>query len=335
MTCKPPSAGPSLLPTLAALATGIQVGSAMVATRVVVDQIGPASLALLRYAIGFACLLPAALLTWRAGFARRDVLPIALLGIGQFGVLIALLNWGLARVPSARAALIFALTPLLAMLLSATVGHERLTGLKCAGVLLSVGGVAAALGERAVHGGPSGWAGEAAVLASALTAATCSVLYRPYLRKYPALPVGALAMLASVAFLALLATGEGFFAAPPRLTARGWLAVAFIGVGSGAGYLWWLWALARAPVTRVTVCLALSPLTAMALGAVALGEPVSGHAALGLVAVVLGLALAHREPSGQPRRSALSAARAALAAGRPSTAAVALHGRAESGPERR
>ena len=47
-----------LLAAAAAAATGVQVGAAMVATRFVVDQAGPASLALLRYAIGFCCLLP-------------------------------------------------------------------------------------------------------------------------------------------------------------------------------------------------------------------------------------------------------------------------------------
>ncbi len=67
----------------AAAATGIQVGSAMVATRVVVDQAGPASLALLRYAIGFLCLLPVALAMPRPAFAARDLAPIALLGITQ------------------------------------------------------------------------------------------------------------------------------------------------------------------------------------------------------------------------------------------------------------
>jgi len=277
------------------VAAGVQVGAAMVATRFVVDQIGPASLALLRYAVGFACLLPPALVASRVRFARRDVLPIALLGIGQFGVLIALLNWGLARIPSGRAALIFATTPVLAMLLAAALGHERLTAVKAAGVLLSLGGVAMAVGERAAPAGAvPGWAGEAAVLASALTAAVCSVLYRPYLRKYPALPVGAFAMLASVAFLSILAAGEGFYAGLPRLTPGGWLAVAFIGVGSGAGYFWWLWALAHAPATRVTVCLGLSPITAALLGGLLLAEPVSGGTALGLAGVVLGLALAHR-----------------------------------------
>src|SRR5207245_7661789 len=96
------------LAAAAAAATGVQVGSAMVATRFVVDQTGPASLALLRYIIGFGCLLPAVLLSApRARFERRDLLPIGLLGITQFGILIALLNYGLRFIPSARAALIF------------------------------------------------------------------------------------------------------------------------------------------------------------------------------------------------------------------------------------
>ena len=98
-----------LLPAIAAAATGFQVGSAMVATRFVVDQSGPASLALLRYVIGFLCLLPFVLLAApRPRFEWRDLLPIGLLGITQFGILVALLNYGLRFIPSGRAALIFA-----------------------------------------------------------------------------------------------------------------------------------------------------------------------------------------------------------------------------------
>ena len=96
------------LPAAAAAVIGIQVGAAMVATRFVVDQTGPASLAMLRYLIGFACLAPAVALSARVRFERQDIAPVALLGIVQFGILIALLNYGLKFVPSARAALIFA-----------------------------------------------------------------------------------------------------------------------------------------------------------------------------------------------------------------------------------
>ena len=264
----------------------------MVATRFVVDQTGPASLALLRYAIGFCCLLPPTLLAARVRFERRDLVAVGALGIGQFGVLIALLNYGLRSVPSARAALIFATFPLLTMIVAAALGRERLTMAKLGGVLMTIAGVGVALGEKVA--GDSSWIGEGAVFASALVGAVCSVLYRPYVRKYPTLPVSAFAMLASVGFLALLAAGEGFFASVPHFTVEGWTAVAFIGISSGVGYYFWLWALAHATPTRVTVFLSLSPLTAAILGALLLGEPISLLVVSGLALVGLGLWLAQR-----------------------------------------
>ena len=269
-----------LLAAAAAAATGIQVGSAMVATRIVVDQAGPASLALLRYAIGFCCLVPFVLVAApRARFARRDLLPIGLLGIAQFGLLIALLNYGLRFIPSARAALIFATFPLLTMVIAAALGHERLSAGRTVGVLLTVAGVAVALGEKAAGSpaAPTEWIGGIAVFASALCGAACSVLYRPYLARYPTLPVSAFAMLASVGFLAVLA-------------------VLFIGAGSGIGYYLWLWALQHASATEVTVFLALSPITAAWLGALVLGERTSTASMIGLGLVAVGLWLAHREP---------------------------------------
>jgi drug/metabolite transporter (DMT)-like permease len=285
------------LPVAAAAATGILVGAAMVATRYVIDQTSPASLALLRYSIGFCCLLPPVLLSPLVRFQPRDLLPIGLLGITQFGILIALLNFGLQFIPSARAALIFATFPLLTLLFAAALGHERLTTAKTLGVLLSIAGVGFALGEKAVQGGGAGnrWVGELAVFASALSGAICSVLYRPYLRKYPTLDVSAFAMLASVGFLAILAAWEGFFNSLPRFSMGGWLAVLFIGISSGVGYFLWLWALGRTTPTRVTVFLALSPVTATGFGALLLGERISPISLLGLACVALGLWLAHRQ----------------------------------------
>jgi drug/metabolite transporter (DMT)-like permease len=286
---------------LAAAATGVQVGAAIVATRFVVGETGPASLALMRYAIGFCCLVPALLASrTRLRFAPRDVVPIAVLGIVQFGVLIALLNYGLRFIPAGRAALLFASFPLMTLAIAALLGRERMTLAKTAGVLLTIAGVGLALGEKALERGGAGdaWIGEAAVLASAFCGALCSVLYRPYLQRYPTLAVSAFAMLASVAFLALLAAGEGFFAViPPPISAGGWAAVLFIGVSSGVGYFVWLWALAHAPPTRVTVFLALSPVTAAVLGAILLGETLTPGALLGLAAVAGGLVLAHLGPA--------------------------------------
>lgn len=286
-----------LLPSLAAAATGVQVGAAIVATRFVVDETGPASLAFMRYVIGVCCLAPAVLLAPRIRFAGRDLAPIAILGIIQFGVLVAVLNFGLRYIPAGRAALIFASFPLQTMLIAAWLGHERLTVYKTAGVALTILGVGLAIGEKAwVPAQDTPWIGEIAVLASAFCGALCSVLYRPYLQRYPALPVSALAMLASVGFLAVVSAGEGFFGQWPAITPGGWAAVVFIGFSSGGGYFLWLWALRHATATRATVFMALSPLTAILLGAALLGEAILPLTLAGLVAVGLGLWLAHWSP---------------------------------------
>jgi drug/metabolite transporter (DMT)-like permease len=279
------------LAVLAAAATGVQVGAAITASRFAIDMAGPASLAFLRYAIGAACLAPV-FFSARMRFARADILPIALLGIGQFGVLIALLNYGLKSVPSARAALIFASFPMLTLLFAAAVGQERLTAAKLGGVALTILGVGFALGDRSAAGGSL--IGELAVLAAAATGAVCSVLYRPYLRRYPTLPVSAFAMLAAVVALSVPAVSDDLAVSIFRLTPSGWAAVVFIGLSSGGGYVLWLWALANTSATRVTVFLSLSPITAALLGWLLLAEPISATMLAGLGCVVAGLWLATR-----------------------------------------
>lgn len=276
----------------AAATTGILVGSAIVATRFVIDQSTPLSLALLRYLIGFLVLLPPALLSARVRLERRDLLPIGLLGIAQFGILIALLNYALELIPAARAALVFATLPLLTMVMAWALRREPLSVAKTAGVLLTIVGVGLALGEKVVQGAAtaeSGWLGELAVFGSALIGAACSVLYRPYLRRYPTLQVSAIAMLSAIGFLAVVAAGQGSLDAFPRFTLGGWLAVLFIGVSSGVGYFLWLWALSRGTPTRVTAFLALSPVTAVVLGVIFLGEGVTLLTVAGLACVALGL----------------------------------------------
>ncbi|OGP61652.1 MAG: permease [Deltaproteobacteria bacterium RBG_13_49_15] len=286
----------NLLALVAAAATGIQVGSAIVATRFVIDQTDPVTLAFLRYLIGFCLLLIPAWRSARGWFSRRDLLPIAGLGITQFGILIVFMNFGLQFIPSARAALIFATVPLLTMTLGALIGCERMTLLKTTGVLLTIVGVGFALGEKVLFPAATeaGWIGELAVLASALCAAVCSVLYRPYLIRYPILQVSAFAMFASVGFLALAAGLEGSLISSLHFTTAGWLAVLFIGGSSAIGYYMWLWALGHSSPTQVTVFLSLSPITSAALGALLLAEPISALFITGLICVILGLWLAHR-----------------------------------------
>ena len=252
---------------------------------------------MLRYAIGFACLLPFALPAWRevrAVLRARDALAMAALGTGQFGLLIALLNFGLLTVAAAPAALIFSLFPLLTLLLGAALGREQVSAPLVAGVLLSITGVGLSLLPKLQGGSGAGWWGEIAVFASACVGALCSVLYRPYLRRYPTVPVSAFAMLASVLFLAVAALAEGWPARVGSLTASVWAVVAFVGLSSGIGYFWWLYALKHESPTRVTVFLSLNPVTAAWLGWALLGEPLPARMLGALALIAAGLWLATR-----------------------------------------
>jgi drug/metabolite transporter (DMT)-like permease len=282
----------------------VQVGAAIVATRFVVADVPPLTLAMLRYAVGFLCLAPFVWSGLRAHAAQRPSLPqphlrkdlvlMALLGMVQFGLLIALLNWGLQHVAAAPAALIFSLLPLLTLLLGAATGSERISGRLVGGVLLSIGGVAVSLAPKLAVPQAGQWWGELAVLAAACVGAACSVAYRPLLQRYPTVPVSAYAMFASVLLLAMLALGEQWPQRVALLDGKVWAVVGFIGLSSGVGYFWWLYALKHESPTRVTVFLALNPVTAAGLGWLLLGEALQAWTLAGLLLIASGLWLATR-----------------------------------------
>ena len=158
-------------------------------------------------------------------------------------------------------------------------GHERLGWRQGLGVLLTLGGVALALGD-AVGAGAAPGIGDAAVLASAFCGGVCSVLYPPELRR-PCSAAGE-------------RPGDGGGGAVSQRmgvdrrrrgahcagSAMGLHAIAFIGVSSGVGYFLWLWALRHAAASKVSLFLSLSPLTAMLLGVLWLGEPFASTLAL-------------------------------------------------------
>ena len=69
-------------------------------------------------------------------------------------------------------------------------------------------------------------------------------------------------------------------------------------MSSGIGYFWWLYALKHEAPTRVTVFLALNPVTAAVLGWACLGEPLTAWMLAALVLIAAGLGLATLPVSG-------------------------------------
>ncbi len=286
--------------SLAAAFVGIQVGASMVASRFVLGPLGPAELAFYRYGVAFLLLLPLLLRRGIAGLTLREFGAVVVLGCVQFALLMICVNRSLGLIPAGTSALVFALMPLVSLILAASLGRERLTWPKALGVGVSIVGVGLALGRGVAFAGTTeAWLGVLWSFGAATCGAVCSVLVGPLVGRRGALPVGCLAMAAAGVALLLPAIGEGFLGAGrsgllPPLDAGAWLLVVFIGASSALGFLLWVWALGRVSPTQVTVFLALAPVTAILLGAWLLAEPL-GLAQLGGVAcVALGLWLAYR-----------------------------------------
>lgn len=288
----------------AAALTGVLVGAAMVSTRVVSADATAETLAFLRYAIGLMFLVPTVLRRRPMHFPARDLCAIAGLGILQFAILMLLMNYALARLPAATCALVFSTVPLLTMCLGIGSGRERFSGSRLAGIGVAVAGIFVLLAPSAASAREAydAWAW-AALLGATFLGAACSLLYRPYLKRYPTLYVSVYAMFVSVAFLAgvCLASGSPLV---PHLSAVQWANVLFIGLASGLGYFCLLWALSRLDASRVMAFQTLAPVTAVIIELLSNAYPVTGRLVGAFVLVISGVWYGMREPRARKIQSA-------------------------------
>lgn len=279
-------------PLLASIFTGLQVGAALVASEAVVAEVGAGRLGFLRYAIALLILLPVAFFSSGAPVARRDMLPVALIGIGQFGVLVGLLNVAVLHTGSPRVALVFATLPIVTLTVGLRFAVGRVSPLELASILLSVVGVGILLAGEALTGRmlASDWIGVGCAALATLTGALCSHLYRPYLQRCGVAKVSVIAMLASLLPLGVMALLEGQGLPMADWSRRTVMLVGFVGLSSGAGFLLWLYALSRLPAAVVTAFLGLSPVTAVVLSVLFLGATPTLTLAVAMVLVVGSLA---------------------------------------------
>ena len=279
----------------------------MVSTRAVSSHASPETLAFLRYLIGICVLAVPMLFGTRTRFSPKDVVAVGLLGVFQFAILIVLLNQALRTLAAATCALVFSTMPLFTMSLAVVLRREVFRWTKLSGLILAICGIVVLLSSSShltIHAiDPTAFA---ALVGATVTGAVCSILYRPYLRRYPALPTGALAMSAAVVFLGGLCwlTSQPI---RPQLSTSEWANVTFIGLSSGLGYFCWLWALARMDASRVVAFQALGPVAAAAIELAIARQLPSWHLLLSIALVVAGLLVALREAA--PEAAAASPVR--------------------------
>jgi drug/metabolite transporter (DMT)-like permease len=271
-------------------------GSAAAITRYLVGNADPIALAILRWGIGFACLLPVALMLNVRWPRRCDWPAVALLGLCFFGLFFVLYNVAIGYTTAARASLALATLPLHTMVVGALLSIEPLTMRKSAGVGIAVLGVAAALASG-LSAAPSGaWRGELIMTGAVLCMAFYNVWSRPFIQRSSALGFLTVGMGAGAAALILIGSLTGSIAALRGFGAPQSIAGVYLGVGGGAlAFILWVMALERATPTRVASTMTVNPIAAGLLANWLVGEPITFNLALGLGAVFAGIWIATTE----------------------------------------
>src|ERR1700733_11418380 len=197
------------LGVLLALISSCLGGTAAAVTRYLVGNADPITLAILRWGIGFLCLLPVALLLRVRWPPRSDWPAVAALGLCFFGLFFVLYNIAVSFTTAARAALALSTLPLQTMVVGALLGIEPLTKRKSLGVGIAVLGVAAAL-VSGLSAAPSGaWRGELIMVAAVLCMSFYNVWSRPFIQRSSALGFLTVGMGAGAAALFLVGVVTG------------------------------------------------------------------------------------------------------------------------------
>ena len=268
-------------------------GTAAAVTRYLVGNADAVTLAILRWGIGFACVLPAALLLRARWPSRRDWPAIAALGVCYFGAFFILYNIAVGYTTAARASLALSTLPLQTMVVAALLGIEPLTGRKTLGVLMAMGGVLAALSSDLASAPPGAWRGEAIMTGAVLCMAFYSVWSRPFMQRSSALGYLTVGMGAGAAALLLFGAISGRMAILSTFGPPQWMAGVYLGVAGGAlAFIFWVLALERTTPTRVANTMTVNPVAAGLLAAQLIGEPITLGLLFGLAAVFVGICIA-------------------------------------------
>lgn len=268
-------------------------GTAAAVTRYLVGNADAVTLAILRWGIGFMCILPIALLLRVRWPQRSDWAGVAGLGMCYFGLFFVLYNVAMSFTTAARASLALATLPLQTMVVGALLGIEAMTVRKTAGVAIAMLGVSGALASGLAAAPPGAWRGELIMLGAVLCMAFYNVWSRPFMQRSSPLGYLTMGMGAGAAALLVLGIATGRVLAVATFGPPQWIAGVYLGIAGGAlAFVLWVVALQKASPTRVANTMTLNPIAAGLLATQLVGEPITANLVAGLVAVFAGIWIA-------------------------------------------
>lgn len=281
---------------LAALFTVSVWGATFVSTKALIAAgLTPAEIFLMRFALGYLCILPLAPRRLRAE-NRRDEAAFAAAGVCGGSLYFLLENVALEYAPASNVSLLVCTAPVWTALAAGRADRgERMTRRQTAGAALAAAGMALVVlnGRFVLHISP---AGDLLALAAALSWMGYSLVIKRLGARYPASFIarkvffyGMATILPVFVFRPFAATGE--LLARPVV----WANLLFLGVvASGFCYALWNAVMRRLGAVRATNYIFFNPLVTMLTAALCIGERITAPALAGAAMILCGMWHAER-----------------------------------------
>lgn len=250
----------------------------------------------LRFLIAGPALLVVLKLTGRAlPFKLRDQPLMITIGLLSFAVSYGVVYWAEQYVSSGLAAVIFALFPLFTGIIAHFwLGTERLHAGKLVGLAAALGGIVVINQANLEQLHPRAPLAAMLLVLSPLSSAVAAVLSKTRVHDFPALALAGMPMVYGGAF------HLGMWWVFERHLPVGWTAPAVASVlylavfGSMITFGGYFWLLRRMEVGRAALIAYLTPIVALAVGAILGNEPLTPTLLAGSALVLGGVALANR-----------------------------------------
>ena len=268
----------------------IMWGGTFIATKMVSHVFGSFTGASYRYLVALLFMVPILLVKDPKAFkvTKKQLFQLSLLGATGIFAYSFFFFTGLRMVKASHGALIVALNPVLVMLISSSIGKERISRIKIIGLLLSITGTAIVIarGDLLDLFTMFTW-GDAFMLGCPISWALYTYFAKDALKFATPLQASTWAIVIGLAMILFFVPFETY---PTKVDWTIWLAIVYLGIcGSVLGFVWYYEGIKEIGPVKTSVFNNLIPIFAVMFSVVLLDETIHAYMWYGSALVISGV----------------------------------------------